>query len=422
MKIDKTALLLFLISILGGFQVSAQQLNADAVDAWRQDLRYMSERMSAVHPNLFHDVSRLKFEASIKKLDSRIPSLSREQIIVEMQRIVATIGEGHTQMGLVWDKNIGFRQYPIRLYLYSDGLYVKAASDEYSSALGKKVVRIGKLSAAQAMKIIRPLAQHDNDMTIRDVLPNLLVIPEVLHSLGIISNEEKARFTVADHQGNRSFVDVNPVSRATVIKFVRANEQTKTPLPLYLKNRTDNYWYEYLPESQTVYVQFNAVQDKEGETIATFFQRVFSFVRSNPVKRFVLDIRSNNGGDNTLNKPIIDGIRASGINVKGRLFTIIGRLTFSAAQNLANDLEKNTNTLFVGEPTGGKPNHYGDATNLVLPNSKVIVRVSTRYWQDMPETDKRRSIYPQLKAELSSRDYSINNDPAMQAILSFKEK
>ena len=46
----------------------------------------------------------------------------------------------------------------------------------------------------------------------------------------------------------------------------------------------------------------------------------------------------------------------------GHLFVIIGRRTFSAAQNTVNMIEKNTNATFVGEPTGSRPNFVGEST------------------------------------------------------------
>ena len=43
------------------------------------------------------------------------------------------------------------------------------------------------------------------------------------------------------------------------------------------------------------------------------------------------------------------------VNRRGRLFVIIGRATFSAAQNGATMIERHTEAIFVGEPTGSSP-------------------------------------------------------------------
>jgi len=343
----------------------------ETADQWRRDLRYFADELPKRHKNLFHTMTREQFDRAVSNLNERIQSLDRNQIIVEMARIVAMIGDGHTQMGLTWDAKIGFRQYPVKLYVYSDGLFVRAATAQYASALGARVVRIGKLSSAEAMNVVEKIVQRDNEMTVKDVITSRLVMPEVLKELGII-DEENAQFVIEGRDGKRSTLNLTPIERSPDVKWIRANEGAPAPLPLYLRDPSNQFWFEYLKDSRSIYLQFNAVQDKENETFADFSKRVFAFVKANPVDRFILDIRLNNGGDNALLSPLIQGlIKCDKINRKGRLFTIIGRLTFSAAQNLANRLERDTNILFVGEPTGGRPNHYGDAVNLVLPNSGI---------------------------------------------------
>ena len=59
------------------------------------------------------------------------------------------------------------------------------------------------------------------------------------------------------------------------------------------------------------------------------------------------------------------------VNQPGKLFTIIGRQTFSAAMNCVNRMKLNTDTLFVGEPTGSSPNMYGDNAPVVLPQQQI---------------------------------------------------
>ena len=61
-------------------------------------------------------------------------------------------------------------------------------------------------------------------------------------------------------------------------------------------------------------------------------------------------------------------------------------------------LEQNTNAVFVGEPTGGSPNGYGDSRKLTLPSSGLTVRVSTLYWQPSDPRDKRDAIAPDIAA------------------------
>ncbi|HEY4229059.1 MAG TPA: hypothetical protein VGO79_02745, partial [Thermoanaerobaculia bacterium] len=169
--------------------------DADARD-WREDLRFMASEMEKRHRNLFHAVSRERLGAAVRSLDARIPSLARHQIVVEMARIVAMVGDGHTNLAPTRDPRVGFRTYPIRLYFFADGLAVRAASREHADAVGAKVVRIGSSSAEQAYAAVRELIGRDNEMGARFFAPHLLVMPEVLHALGLIDDMEDAAFTL----------------------------------------------------------------------------------------------------------------------------------------------------------------------------------------------------------------------------------
>jgi len=143
--------------------------------------------------------------------------------------------------------------------------------------------------------------------------------------------------------------------------------------------------------------------------------------RREAVDYLILDIRLNDGGNNLLNRPLVHHlIRCDRINRWGGFFTIIGRQTFSAAMNLAVDLERSTRVLFVGEPTGASPNHYGENGVIVLPHSGLEVSVSTLWWQYSTPYDDRPWIAPDLPARLSTVDYVANRDPAVDAALDYE--
>jgi hypothetical protein len=152
-----------------------------------------------------------------------------------------------------------------------------------------------------------------------------------------------------------------------------------------------------------------------------FARRLRAFEDSAAVDRDVLDLRLNRGGDGTLNRPLVLSlIRSPKLEGPGRLFVLIGRSTFSAAQFLVHDLEEYTDAVFVGEPTAGKPNSYGDSRKITLPNSGITVRASIFYWQRTHPLDSRQWKGPDNAAELTSRDYRTNVDPAMRAVFAYR--
>lgn len=422
----------FSLAVFAQEKISSDtKVNKTEPEKWREDLLYMAEQMPKYHKNLFHTMTRAQFDAAVKKLYEKIPTLERHQIIVEMARIVAMVGDGHTNIYPTRDPKIGFRVLPIKTYFFKDGLFVRAATNEHADLVGARIIKIGNSSVEQAFNAVREIVGQDNEMDAKFFAPHLLVMPEVLHALGLAESKENAKFTV-ESGGRQKVVELKPFGAAEMMAadtdltwmvkngWIDARSDSKSSPILWLKDPQNKFWYEYLPDSKTVYFQYNQVGNKNDETLEAFSKRLFDFVDANQVERFVLDMRLNRGGNEALNKPLLLGIiKSAKINQKGKLFAIIGRSTFSAAQFMLDDLEKYTNVTFVGEPSGSKGNSYGDSRKITLPNSGMIVRVSVYYWQGWSPWDARFWTAPDLTAELTSEDYIRNNDPALKAILDY---
>ena len=413
-----------------GSQTPAR-LDQAEVASWREDLAYMAREMARRHRNLYHTISRAQFDSAVAELDRRIPSLARHQVIVEMARIAALIGDGHTNIAPTRDTAIGFRTLPVKLYSFRDGWFVRSATRSRSSLVGAKVLRIGQVAPEEAYRRVREIIGRDNDMGARFFAPFLLAMPAVLHALGLSHHPDSATF-VLQQGGRRSTVRLGSSGPATMmpsdtdvswwpdsgwVDLRRSNAS----VPLWLKENPNNYyWFEYLPQSRLLYLQFNKVGNKDDESLADFSQRILAFLDTTDVQRVVLDLRLNRGGNGSLNRPLILSlIKARKLDQAGSLFVLIGRSTFSAAQFLVNELEHYTDAVFVGEPSAGKANHYSDSRKITLPKSRITVRVSTLWWQEDPR-DTRQWKAPDIAAELGSTDYRDNVDPALQTVLTYR--
>lgn len=93
---------------------------------------------------------------------------------------------------------------------------------------------------------------------------------------------------------------------------------------------------------------------------------------------------------------------------------IIGRETFSSGILYALQFKERLEAKLYGEPTGGKPSHYGDIQNMVLPNSKLNISYSTKYFSSNINGD---TLNPDYEVELSIEDYIIGSDPVLQKII-----
>ena len=405
-------------------------------DQWREDLRFLDQAIRSRHPNPFHSVSEESFEAAINRFERRIPELTYPQILVEFSRLVAMLGEGdgHSRVRLT-PHFITSGGYPLRLWLFSDGLFVRSADPRYAGLVGQRVVWIGNEKTEDAIERLRPIVPGDNEAQKNLRIPFYMIMPEVMEGVGLVEERGRLAIVTENELGMQSSAVITPVPfpethEGTIPNLAYEPLRLGAPdewlsmrdmeeSPLYLRDPSDRYWYEHLADERTLYVQFNVVGDKEeGESVEQFFDRVFALAARNDVERFVLDIRLNGGGNNFLARPIWYGLVGNKqLNQLGKLYVIIGRGTFSAAQNLATILDEHTEAVFVGEPTGGRPNHYGDARSVTLPNSGLRVSISTLYWQDAMPWDDRAWVAPEIAADLTSADYARNRDLVLETIL-----
>jgi len=404
------------------------------VDRWRQDLAFLETEMPKVHADLFHTLPRDSFEVRIARLRAAVPHMAQHEIVVAIASLVAAVGDGHTRLTLPVDPAAGFfrghsttpepklealrfHHLPIRLHLYSDGLCVRRLGREHAGAVGARVLRIGNMPAEEAIRAVRPVVQRDNASQVAHLLPDFLVIPEVLAACGVTDDPTAARFEVETPRGERVRLDLRAVPRGGTENWVDAADEAGAPLPRYLRDPEKNYWFEYLADDGIAYVRYREVYDQGDELLEAFADRVFDFLDAHPVEALVVDLRGNPGGNNSRNRPLLMGlIRSAKLREPGRLFVLVDRGTFSAALMLAVDLEKFTPALFVGEPTGGRPNHYGDSRKVTLPNSGLTVRVATLQWQYSDPRDDRDAIAPDVPVPLSSGDYAAHRDPVLDTV------
>ncbi|HVT44709.1 MAG TPA: tetratricopeptide repeat protein [Thermoanaerobaculia bacterium] len=423
---------LYAIALSTVFAIAAGDLrasgrSAESVAAWREDIELLHRELPRVHKNAFHSMSREDLDAMVKHLSAVVPDSEDHEIVAGIARIVARVGDGHTHLNP--SRLSGFRMLPLRFYLFSDGLFITSAAEGQAALVGAKVLRIGNLRVGEAIERLMEVTPRDNEMSARSMVAVHLGIPELLHALGVTDSRYRVTLEVEKGGGVRRET-IEPVGFGDLRSLTMVGALPEGRAPLYLRARPDwpmqplakNFWYEVLPQEKAVYVKFDAVQWQDDLSPGRFFDEVFRLLDASPGYKLVIDVRNNGGGNNTLALPIVHGIiKRDEINQRGRLFTIIGRETFSAAQNFVNLMEKHTNTMFAGEPSGARPNHYGDPAPIRLPNSGIEIRASTLWWQDVHPADDRAWTAPHLAVEISSADYFAGRDPVLETVLAYDE-
>lgn len=395
-------------------------------DGWRMDLDYLTKRVAETHYAPFEHISRAEWDQEIARIKAAVVEMKDHEIVVALMQLIVRIGDGHTVMGSPREGKLAFHILPLEFYDFKDGLYVRAAHPDYARLVGMRVVRVGSLSAKDALERVANVAQRDNAQQIRWMAPRYMTRIEVLDALGVSKGLESADITVADAKGKelRMTVKAVPIS---VLRDHAGNPPhwidmapSVNPLPLWKRDPHRFFTLDYLDDSNLVYANFRAVLDDSAQTLEDFGLKTVQMVEDKKARALVLDVRLNNGGNNFLGRVFFEYILASdALYGDAKLFVITSRETFSACQNFCNWLDRSTGALFVGEPTGSRPNFVGEGNTIILPYTGLLANASSRYWQDSVSEDMRTWIAPDLEAEMTSDDYRSNRDPAFAAILEY---
>lgn len=342
----------------------------------------LAEAVDRLHPDPFRNVSRDRFFAEAERVETT----------VDLMRLVALLGErdGHTAIHPLDDHARPLHAYPIVPYEFEEGVFVVAS--EQPELVGSELLAVNGIAVDQLMAAVTPLVARDNDWTIRARRPAFCVTAEVLRGLGIADGP---RITI--RLGQRE-IELQPVT---------APEYRERLGSVYRLPHDREPW-RIEPVERAILVAYDVTRGETDE-----FAREIEAAAA-LTDRIVLDLRRNGGGNNQTYGPLLRALERLTAAGK-RLAVLTSRVTFSAAMQLVVDLDRRTPAVFVGEPTGASPNHYGDAEPVELPETGLTAKVATISWETAGENDERSTREPDVAVPLTARAYFAGEDPVLQA-------
>jgi len=379
------------------------------LNQWAKDVDFLAVELPKKHKNLYHNIS----EADFEKLKATLHSMDQNEILVGLLKILASVGDSHTTLGYRPQRAI-----PLMLYWFKDGIAVLNTTSEYKDILYGKITAIEGKPIADVVATLTAIIPHENEAQVKNNIPNLLTDTVILHGMKLIPSHENVSLTVLTALGKGITLDIKPVSFSDKPDWL-VDTSDDSDAPLYLKNRKQYYWYEMLPDSQTIYFKYNSCQNIKSQPFSDFVKTFFYVADTQKVKRIVIDLRHNGGGNSGIFAPFLEELKKrSQFLQKGSIYVLIGRRTFSSAILNAIDLKKQTPAIFVGEPTGGKPNHYGEVQMFLLPESGLAVTFSTKYFRVIDGDPD--SFVPDILIEPRISEYLIKADPVLKSVLEEK--
>ncbi len=413
---------------------SPQHSQASKVSPFREDLRTIVRTIDSLHPWPWRRIPTDSFHRMAARLERQIDRMPPEQAAVRMMQLVASLHDGHTELKPSGQPAFT-RWFPVRFHRFADSLAITAADSSHGFLVGARVLTIGKRPALEAQEMVASLSGADNAWGRRE-RTGLMSSAAALKGLGLSDGQklelqlrladgtaQRVTLTTATTEwGDPAWMQRGEMFGPAGIPVVTAFEhltslqyrERRPSLPLSLRNRVP-IWFTWLPQDSTLYMQSNFVQDFGALKFAAIIDSAFAAADTAPVRRFILDLRYNSGGDGSKVMAFVHGIiRRPRLDQPGRLVLLTGAKSFSAAVLWLSALREHTNVVTVGEPAGAARNHSGDAIELVLPRTGMTLQVSVLRHYGTRSDDPNDWEMPDFPIPSLAGDYFAGRDVALE--------
>lgn len=383
---------------------------------WLADLEYLADALPRNHGNWHALIGKRAWRKAVREAGKVIASGSSEASFVALVELIAAGGDPHTW--LPFTAQGPFKSAPVRMRWLSDGLFVTSAPSDYKSIIGGRVTQIGNVATEVALKRLARLVAFDNPQWKRWMVGRLVKYPGLVHTVGLSDNPETLELVVRGDDGKDRPVSIVVHGSRKVTSW---QEVAGVRTPLWLTQVDKPYWFKSIDNNAALYVAYNSCVSDPARPFSTFISDIMAKLKRGEPERVITDLRNNGGGNSNVIYPLLSALAENKvINQPDRLFVLIGPGTFSSAMDNAIRFRATTRATLVGEPTGGKPNQFGDISQRYLPKSGYSFPVSTKYYEFDPSDPP--SVAPDVHVVLKSADFFAGRDPVMQKVRSIPIK
>lgn len=343
------------------------------MNKYEEDLNYFLGEIEKRHIWFYFDKSKddlnnfVKEYLSTHKLDSKYKLSYFIKCII---KYMLSIYDSHT-FCFYNDVNA----LPIKLKFINEDLYIIDAFNE--SLKYSKVLEINNFPVEKLISRIKKSLPYSTEAWLKARIESFLSDLNTINELSL-TDGNKALFTILK-EGKKRKYELFPDKQ---LKF----------------KDDDNYDITLLDNA--IKIRYSKCVPPKVGSMLDFVKKLKQISKDNNITNFIIDIRGNTGGNNTVIYPLLDFLKNSNFNV----ITITDRNVFSSGRFALIDLI-NIGSKTIGEDIGTSLNCFGNIRTFKLPNTNLTITYSTKYFD-----------YDPLNRKLIQ--YISKND--MKSIKSFK--
>mgnify|MGYP001134281008 CR=1 FL=1 len=377
-----------------------------------EDIMFFKQELPKRHKNLFSNVTKEEFNDLTDQLIGKIDQLNNNQLFVELNKIVASVGDAHTTINI----RDGY-SYPLKFWMFDGKVYVVNADTSLKDMVFSQVLKIDRIEIEKVIEQLSILISHENESWVLAMLPNYLQSPVYMNGLGMVKNEKEAVFTVRKDGQVQDF-------RVSALEYGESADYINKKTEDVLVGKFDKYYdYEYLPEYKALCFEYNACAEMDNKKFVDFNKEMFDFIEKNDVEKIIVDLRNNSGGNSEILNPFTKRLKkyiAKNTNVEVRI--LVGRNTFSSGMFAIYRVKESApKAVSMGEPTGGALDCYGEVKKINLPNSQIPIGYSTKYFEFSKDFSYKNSgigtFLPDTLIQPTIEDYRNGKDVVLDYAL-----
>lgn len=379
-----------------------------------EDLALFCQTLESGHKNMYANISREDFAREKQKIEDQLEGMTDSDFYYSLRYLAALIGDSHTSLDFTEAKYQYIHGLPFAIRRYSDGWHLLMLEDRYKPYLGYLLVSINGVPMDEIAERTKSIISSDNPIWRDAQLSNAINFKEALEYTGIVQKDEPIVLTL-QNPDDPTEVQTLDMEAMDEEKIMSANILTLNPNHLPETAPSGIYRsIELTPECY--FIQYNSCMEAPDLSMKDFTKNVSEQINTGQYNKVILDLRYNTGGNSAIFDPLLKELKDLQHKYDLKLYTLIGRSTFSSAIINAIQTEEELGSTLVGSPTGGSVNAYGELKSFSLNHLPITVYYSTKYFE-LKKGYKEDSLYPDIDVEQKYQDYVDGVDREVETIL-----
>lgn len=423
-----------------------------------EEIEFVADLIRRVHPNPFLAGTEAEFNAlKVELLQRATTGLPIDEFYFLLNQLPHFTMDGHTALSPPDE------QYylPLRFFWAIDGLIVIYAKPGCGLKFGDKILSFGGLEPDLLLKKMEKIIAAENIYLVREISRHRLIRVSLLNHLNLVE-DGGVNFKFEDIEGNIGHVKV---------QLVQDSPPTDPILdrPLLSWNIDQEYSLGYfsLEKCFATKVYVDTLHDFFWEVKEHGINRVIVDLRRNPggsswvvneflsflpvrsggwfvysdisnVNSYLADIKfspeaaQQRGYSQTTgysranlilrevggNKMKVPLLADHSLVFHGDIYILTSFRTCSSANWFAVIFQDNNLGTVLGEPTGGKPSHFGDVLHFTTPHSRLDLTISHKMFYRPDYTkDEEISAFPDIYVATTTQDIRDGRDPQIEALM-----